>query len=93
MSRSFCFEMLMTSLSRVPSRFDEDTAPCVVAVSGSRPRIVFAVTVLPLPDSPTMASTSPRSTESETSSTAFTAPASVENETPRFLMSTTVLIA
>ena len=34
-------------------------APRAVAVSGSRPRIVRAVTVLPLPDSPTIASTSP----------------------------------
>ena len=48
----------------VPPRM---TAPRVVAVSGSSPRIVRAVTVLPLPDSPTMASTSPARTSSETS--------------------------
>ena len=83
----------MTSCSAVPALFDRITAPRVVAVSGSSPRMVLAVTVLPLPDSPTIASTSPRSTDSETSSTAFTAPASVANETPSPLMSTTVLTA
>ncbi len=54
-----------------PALFDRITAPRVVAVSGSSPRMVFAVTVLPLPDSPTIASTSPRATDSETSSTAL----------------------
>ena len=89
----FFFEREMTSCSAVPALFDRITAPRVVAVSGSSPRMVLAVTVLPLPDSPTIASTSPRSTDNETSSTAFTAPASVANETPSPLMSTTVLTA
>ena len=46
------------------------TAPQLVAVSGSSPRMVFAVTVLPEPDSPTMARTSPGLTSRLTSLTA-----------------------
>jgi hypothetical protein len=71
---------------------DRITAPLVVAVDGRSPRIVFAVTVLPLPDSPTIASTSPRSTDSVTSSTALTGPASVANDTPSPSMRTSALM-
>ena len=69
----------------VPSRI---TAPRVVAVSGRSPRIDRAVTVLPLPDSPTIASTSPGRTSSETSRTACTSPPSIEKVTSRSRIST-----
>ena len=55
-SRSCASLTLMTLL---PS--DQRPRPGLMAVSGSRPRIVLAVTVLPEPDSPTMARTSPAS--------------------------------
>src|SRR2546430_16390893 len=45
--------------------------------------IVCAVTDLPQPDSPTMASTSPARRSNETPSTARTTPSSVAKETPR----------
>ena len=83
----------MTSFSLDPSRLRSTTAPEDVAVSGSRPRMVLAVTVFPEPDSPTMASTSRSPTERLTPSTAFTAPASVENETSRSeIVSTSVMV-
>ena len=66
------------------------TAPEATAVSGSRPRIVLAVTVLPDPDSPTIASTSPDRTVRLTPCTALTSPPSVAKVTSRFLMSTAV---
>jgi len=47
------------------------------------PMMVSALTDLPLPDSPTMATTSPGSSENETPSTACTTPSSVVNETAR----------
>ena len=77
-SRSFSPERPTTS---VPARI---TAPRAVAVSGRRPRIDRAVTVLPLPDSPTIASTSPGRTSSDTSRTACTSPPSVEKVMSRF---------
>src|SRR4051794_25974558 len=80
-----------TSCALVPSLRDRTTAPRVVAVSGSSPRMLRAVTVLPLPLSPTMASTSPGSTERLTSRTASTVPASVANEIARLSMSTTLI--
>src|SRR5665647_2887749 len=61
-----------------------------MAVSASMPRIVLAVTVLPDPDSPTMASTSAGATVSETSSTALTSPESVAQVTFRCAMLRTV---
>src|SRR5580692_4490317 len=42
----------------------------VPEVGRSRPTIIFAIVVLPEPDSPTIASDSPAGTENETSSTA-----------------------
>ena len=45
--------------------------------------IAWAVTLFPEPDSPTIASVLPRSTESETPSTAWTRPSSVGNATGR----------
>ncbi len=48
-----------------------------------KPISVIAVTDLPEPDSPTIATTSPRSTVNETPSTARTTPSSVANETRR----------
>ena len=44
---------------------------------GSRPMIDSAVTLLPQPDSPTIASVSPASTEKLTPSTAGNSPSSV----------------
>src|SRR3954466_1185548 len=52
-----------------------------------RPRIVIAVTLLPEPDSPTMPSTSPRSSVKLTPSTAWTMPSSVAKLTFRSLTS------
>ncbi len=66
---TFCPEMTM--------------APERCAVSGSSPRMDRAVTVLPDPDSPTIASTSPGETLSDTSLTAWTSPPSVEKVTSR----------
>src|SRR5690606_9262545 len=50
-------------------------------------------TDLPEPDSPTMASTSPLSTESETPSTARSLPAAVSNSTVRFLISSRAMVS
>ena len=77
MARSCSAETLSTFLPEMT------TAPDRCAVSGSRPRMDRAVTVLPDPDSPTMASTSPGETDSETSLTACTSPPSVEKVTSR----------
>src|SRR3954470_16769926 len=52
-----------------------------------RPRMVIAVTLLPEPDSPTIPSTSPRSSVKLTPSTACTVPSSVANRTFRSLTS------
>src|SRR4051812_45315092 len=82
-----------TSEVLAPSLLVSRIAPRVSAVSGSSPRMLRAVTVLPLPLSPTMASTSPACTCSVTPVTASTVPASVAKEICRSLMSTTVLIA
>src|SRR5665647_2079750 len=83
-------DKVTTSPALVPSLLVRITAPRVVAVSGSSRRIVLAVTVFPLPLSPTIASTSPAPTVRLTPSTAITAPASVAKETPRPRMSRTV---
>ncbi len=92
-SRSSRLLRVTMSDSVLPSLLRSTTAPDAVAVSGRRPRIVFAVTVLPEPDSPTIASTSPGATRRLTSSTAFTAPASVANVTDKLSMVTTSLMA
>ena len=63
--------------------------PEAVALAGSRPRMDLAVTVFPLPDSPTTARTSPGATWRLTPSTALTDPRSLANETSRSRMSTT----
>ena len=55
------------------------------------PMIVSAVTDLPLPDSPTIATISPGSIESETPSTACTTPSSVANETARSCTSSSAI--
>jgi len=68
-------------------------APRVVAVSGSSPRMLRAVTVLPLPLSPTIASTSPAPTDRLTPLTAATVPASVAKLTDRLSMSTRSAVA
>src|SRR4051794_17452325 len=83
----------MTSCVLPPSLLVSRTAPRVVAVSGSRPRMVRAVTVLPLPLSPTIASTSPAPTDRLTPLTAATVPASVAKLTDRLSMSTTSFVA
>src|SRR4051812_2221658 len=77
-----------TSCVLPPSLLVSRTAPFVVAVSGSRPRMLRAVTVLPLPLSPTIASTSPGPTDRLTPLTAATVPASVAKLTDRLSMST-----
>src|SRR3954452_19682388 len=82
-----------TSCVLPPSLLVSSTAPRVVAVSGSRPRMLRAVTVLPLPLSPTIARTWPASTDRLTSLTAATVPASVAKLTDRLSMSTTSVIA
>src|SRR4051812_34677513 len=82
-----------TSCVLPPSLLVSSTAPRVVAVSGSRPRMLRAVTVLPLPLSPTIASTWPASTDRLTPLTAATVPASVAKLTDRLSMSTTSVIA
>src|SRR3954469_6922039 len=82
-----------TSCVLPPSLLVNSTAPRVVAVSGSRPRMLRAVTVLPLPLSPTIASTWPASTDRLTPLTASTVPASVAKLTDRLSMSTTSVIA
>ena len=48
-----------------------------------RPMIAWAVTLLPEPDSPTIASVFPRWTENETPSTAWTMPSSLGKRTTR----------
>src|SRR6476646_6966123 len=52
---------------------------------GSRPVMVSAVTLLPLPDSPTMPRISPSSNENERSSTAVIAPREVANAVVRLV--------
>src|ERR1700755_706200 len=52
-----------------------------------RPMIVSPVTLLPEPDSPTMPSVRPSSTENETPSTARTTPSAVRNLTSRSAIS------
>ena len=52
---------------------------------GMRRRIDIEVTLLPEPDSPTMASVSPAATSKEMLSTAVTTPRSVLNRVVRFL--------
>jgi hypothetical protein len=76
---------LSSPTTSVPSR---TTVPSVRADSGSSPRMVRAVTVFPLPDSPTIASTSARRTSRVTPRTACTSPPSVANETLRSSIST-----
>ena len=63
----------MPSNSAVPSNLA--FGPRVSPIS------VIAVTDLPEPDSPTIATISPAATENETPSTAWTTPSSVANET------------
>src|SRR3954462_8798654 len=55
----------------------------VVRLRLCRPMIAMLVTLLPEPDSPTMPSVLPRSTENVTPSTARTTPSSVAKETRR----------
>src|SRR5918994_2072660 len=61
------------------------TSPAEILPGGSgiRRRIDIAVTLLPEPDSPTMASVSPAARSNETSSTALTMPRSVRNSVDR----------
>src|SRR3954471_18966232 len=92
-SPSWRRESVTTSCSSAPSLLVSSTAPRVVAVSGSRPRMLRAVTVLPLPLSPTIARTWPASTDRLTSLTAATVPASVAKLNDRLSMSTTSVIA
>jgi hypothetical protein len=54
---------------------------------GSNPMMLIQVTLLPQPDSPTIASVSPFSTLNEMPSTAWTMPSSVLNEVLRSLTS------
>ena len=69
-----------SSSSCSPSR----TEPSIRALGERvRPRIVCAVTLLPEPDSPTIASTSPGASSKETPSTACTRPPSVSKQTRR----------
>src|SRR4051812_23226055 len=56
-----------------------------------RPSSVIAVTDLPEPDSPTIATISPRSISNETPSTARTVPSSVAKETCRSLTSSRLI--
>jgi hypothetical protein len=64
-----------------PARVRNRISPPATRPGGSaiRPMIERLVTDLPEPDSPTTASVSPASSVKETSSTAFTTPASVAN--------------
>src|SRR3954447_16474134 len=57
-----------------------------VVARACSPRIESAVTLLPLPDSPTTPTQSPASTSSETSSIAVTQPVSTRNWTVRLRM-------
>ena len=52
----------------------------------------YAVTLLPLPLSPTMPSTFPFSRKKETPSTALTSPASVKKEVLRLLTSSSAMM-
>ena len=56
----------------------------IFAVQGRRPMTASIETDFPEPDSPTIASTSPASTESDTPSTALNQPEAVSNSTVRF---------
>src|SRR5215208_3470571 len=64
----------------------KSTSPLTIlpAGLGNRPMIASAVTLLPLPDSPSTASVSDSRSEKETPSTALTTPARVWNSTARF---------
>ena len=74
---------LSVSSSRPSSRTEPDTlAPC-----GCRPKTDSAVIVLPQPDSPTMAKTSPCRIRNDRPSTARTGPSSVSNRTLRSAIS------
>src|SRR5690349_11288853 len=57
-----------------------------VVARACNPRIESAVTLLPLPDSPTTPTHSPASTSMETSSIAVTQPLSTRNWTVKLLM-------
>jgi len=64
------------------------TSPAAIRPGrSSRPMIAMPVRDLPAPDSPTTPSTSPRSMEKDTSSTATSVPRRVGNSTRRFFTS------
>src|ERR1700677_3541936 len=63
------------------------TSASMVAVWGKRPIAASIATDLPDPDSPTIASTSLRSTEMSTASTALNAPLRVAKDTVRLRIS------
>src|SRR3984957_17602776 len=88
------WKIIAISLPRMASSLASDasirSSPCSRAVPAKRafgervrPISVITVTDLPEPDSPTMATVSPRLTEKETPLTARTRPSSVANETSR----------
>ena len=59
----------------------------IIALPAEMPKIALLVTDFPLPDSPTMASVLPFSSEKEISRTALTVPLLVRKETFNFLTS------
>jgi hypothetical protein len=87
------WKIMAISLPRTPRRCSSvivsrslpfhKISPSATSRVGCRPRIDMAVTDFPEPDSPTMASTSPRATSNDTPSTARTKPSSVEKPARR----------
>ena len=89
--RIFCISFSdALTMSCSPSR----TSPAGMRAGGMgfSLMMVWAVTLLPQPDSPTTASTSPSSREKVTPRTACTTPAYVSKDTCRSLISNTLLI-
>ena len=70
-------------LEQVLALVDRPRPRSAVFLSRVSPSSVIAVTLLPEPDSPTIPSTSPRSSSKSTPSTAWTMPSSVANRTLR----------
>ena len=64
----------------------------LVILFGSNPIIAKLVTVLPEPDSPTIARVSPRSILKDTFSTAFTIPSEVLNSTDKSFTSNKLMM-